>query len=288
MAARPASPASGRWSWLFGGWSPKAKPKKAPTRDAPGGDEDDEEFYTFDAYHEARASPQTLRKRSEVLVRESEHRDRAVGLAIAREHRRLGAGGRLYTVVFKGDTLGFSLVLARLPESPRSRLVVDSTTLGGACYDLVRPLDELVAINNEKLIPIEMEAFPTLVYRLQHGPRPTRLTFSMGYGRDAAFREQSRRRSSRLPPGLPVSPGHQPRAGAFDSPEKVPPPPATPPPPPPPPRSFASAGIQTSSAAGAAASTCPQESGAILGDGLCQWDIDRAGDGEVLSAAEEV
>jgi len=378
MAAKPASPASGRWSWLFGGWSPKTKPKKAPTRDAPGVDEDDEEFYTFDAYHEARASPQTLRKRrsqqpvsnpcalvaasarpraltpvSEVLVRESEHRDRAVGLAIAREHRRLGAGGRLYTVVFKGDTLGFSLVLARLPESPRSRLVVDATTLGGACYDLVRPLDELVAINNEKLIPIEMEAFPTLVYRLQHGPRPTRLTFSMGYGRDAAFREQSRRRSSRLPPGLPVSPGHQPRAEAFDSPEKVPPPPATPPatppPPPPPPRSFASAGIQTSSAAGAAASTstaellvdlrepvtpvdlraapaaprpapprvvdddaagdcgcmgdmgdmalspfalepcsCPQESGAILGDGLCQWDIDRAGDGEVLSAAEEV
>ena len=34
--------------------------------------------------------------------------------------------------------------------------------------------------------------------------------------------------------------------------------------------------------------SCPQESGAILGDGLCQWDIDRAGDGEVLSAAEEV
>ncbi|KAH8062685.1 PGAP1-like protein [Aureococcus anophagefferens] len=239
----------------------------------------------------ARSSPRrcdAAPRRGEVLVA-SEHRDRAVGLAIAREHRRLGAGGRLFTVVFKGDTLGFSLVLARLPESPRSRLVVDSTTLGGACYDLVRPLDELVAINNEKLIPIEMEAFPTLVYRLQHGPRPTRLTFSMGYGRDAAFREQSRRRSSRLPPGLPASPGHQPRAEAFDSPEKVPPP-ATPPPPPPPPppRSFASAGIQTSSAAGAAASTCPQESGAILGDGLCQWDIDRAGDGEVLSAAEEV
>ena len=100
MAAKPASPASGRWSWLFGGWSPKTKPKKAPTRDAPGVDEDDEEFYTFDAYHEARASPQTLRKRrsqqpvsnpcalvaasarpraltpvSEVLVRESDVRE---------------------------------------------------------------------------------------------------------------------------------------------------------------------------------------------------------------------
>ena len=257
--------------------------------------------------------PRALTPVSEVVVRENEHRDRAVGEAVAREHRRLEAAGRLYTVVFRGDRLGFSLVLARLSDSARSRLVVDATAETGACYALVRPLDELVAINGDKLIPIEMEAFPTLVYRLQHTARPLHLTFARGYGRDAAFREQVRRRSVRLEAALPSTPGPQPRAAGDWSPS--------------PDKTRAEMAIQTSTShvdlrdadAGAVrrvradsddgydcaaascfagfdwgaplaepCSACTPEGVLLLSDGLCQWDIDHAGEGEVFTRAEAV
>ena len=366
--ARPTSPRGGSFlQWVWPRWSSPRGARKG-AREAPEPEEAEEEedsfeeFYTFDQHMSKAAAPRkdpcanpcalvlseptrprALTPVSEVLVRENLHRDRAVGAAIAREHRRLGEHGRLYTVIFKAPKLGFSLVLARLPESPRSRLVVDSTQSDGACYHLVRPLDELVAINNEKLIPLEMEAFPTLVYRLQHTARPMRLTFALGWGRDAAFREQARRRSVHpgQPASLPDSPGHQPRAEGFHySPERVAP------------KAFATAEVQTSqhhlgvdaattgldglgidaatdqlmidlrrpreapskvagdpqaprvvvdddafdcgcmagdlSPFGLEPCSCEVDGERLLGDGLCQWDIDRAGDGEVLTAPEAV
>lgn len=269
----------------------------------------------------AASSPQTrpraLTPVSEVVVRENEHRDRAVGYAVAREHERLAKSGRLYTVAFRGERLGLSLVLARLSDSARSRLVVDATSADGACYRHVRPLDELVAINGEKLIPIEMEAFPTLIYRLQHAARPVRLTFARGYGRDAAFREQTRRRSIKLVASLPSGPGPQPRAAGDWSPAATPTSSPTISP-------TATASMQTSTShvdlrepdAGRRAarvvvleivdcgcfagflgdfgapysepcSACTPD-GPLFSDGLCQWDIDQSGEGEVYTRPERV
>ena len=71
---------------------------------------------------------------------------------------------------------------------------VDETFEHCPGWDVLRPHDELIAVNGDLLIEIDAEAFATLVARLRAIPRPLRLTFAKGAGRERAFAAQQRAR----------------------------------------------------------------------------------------------
>ena len=131
---------------------------------------------------------------SQTIFHEMCRYDACVGRAVAENYARLTTDGRLFELVFRERKLGFTVVLARLANSPRTRLVVDETFETCPAFHLLMPTDELIAINGSLLIPIDMEAFPALVSQLQHIDRPLRLTFAKTVGRTRAFQKQQRQR----------------------------------------------------------------------------------------------
>mmetsp|Transcript_36155 Transcript_36155/g.115790 ORF Transcript_36155/g.115790 Transcript_36155/m.115790 type:complete len:512 (-) Transcript_36155:509-2044(-) len=122
--------------------------------------------------------------------------DESVGKAISENYARLMEGGKLFELVFRDRKLGFTVVLARLKNSPRPRLLVEETFETCPAFNLLMPTDELIAINGSLLIPIDMEAFPALVAQLQQIERPLRLTFAKTDNRARAFRRQELRRTA--------------------------------------------------------------------------------------------
>mmetsp|Transcript_20809 Transcript_20809/g.64310 ORF Transcript_20809/g.64310 Transcript_20809/m.64310 type:complete len:585 (+) Transcript_20809:174-1928(+) len=122
--------------------------------------------------------------------------DEEVGKAVSENYASLAREGKLFELVFNDRKLGFTVVLARLANSPRPRLLVEETFVTSPAFHVLMPTDELVAINGSLLIPIDMEAFPALVSQLQHIDRPLRLTFAKTAGRHPAFRKQQTRRDS--------------------------------------------------------------------------------------------
>ncbi|KAJ8599997.1 hypothetical protein CTAYLR_001832 [Chrysophaeum taylorii] len=140
------------------------------------------------------ARKRALSPMSSVILYEMLRHDKSVGKAVVEQYEKLRVGGRLFDVTFPEERLGLTLVLARLSYSPRARLLVDETFPSCPGWDRLRPLDELIAINGSLLIPIDMEAFPSLVANLANLARPLELTFAKTPGRALAFRKQQQRR----------------------------------------------------------------------------------------------
>ncbi|KAJ8611419.1 hypothetical protein CTAYLR_009011 [Chrysophaeum taylorii] len=137
---------------------------------------------------------------SKRVAAENVLRDAKIGEAYAARRDALDKAGKLFDVVFEAPgQLGFKILLARSKRSTRRRVLVDETFDSCVAYDILRPRDEIVAIDGDLLIEMDPEAFSELVTRLRT-KRPLELTFAKGAGRDEAFKDQcdQRRRASRL------------------------------------------------------------------------------------------
>ena len=124
-------------------------------------------------------------------------RDQCIGEAYAERRAELESAGKLYELEFdEPGPLGFKILLARGEASSRRRVIVDETFEYSPSFAILRPNDELVAIEGDLLIEMDPEAFGELVRRLR-SIRPLRLTFARGDGRDAAFQRQTCRRQQK-------------------------------------------------------------------------------------------
>ena len=121
---------------------------------------------------------------------ENLNRDQFIGEAYALRREELEKGGKLYDVDFtQSGPLGFKILLARGAKSTRRRVIVDETFEYCEAYHLLRPNDEIIAVQGDLLIEMDPEAFGELVRRLR-SLRPLRLTFAKGDGRQEAFQRQ--------------------------------------------------------------------------------------------------
>lgn len=127
---------------------------------------------------------------SKRVATENLARDARIGEAYAARREQLKKAGKLFEVIFdKEGPLGFKILLARGQRSTRRRVVVDATFETCIAFNVIRPRDEIVAVDGDLLIEMDPEAFAELVRRLRN-KRPLALTFAKGEGRDKAFREQ--------------------------------------------------------------------------------------------------
>ena len=66
--------------------------------------------------------------------------------------------GLVFDVEFPERSLGLRVALARYGESGRRFVVVDSTERGSACFESVKPGDELCAVNGAAVVDPDEES----------------------------------------------------------------------------------------------------------------------------------
>uniref|UniRef100_A0A7S3K1N0 PDZ domain-containing protein n=1 Tax=Aureoumbra lagunensis TaxID=44058 RepID=A0A7S3K1N0_9STRA len=94
-----------------------------------------------------------------------------------------------------GNRLGFSILVARYGSEGRMFLEVEETHPHCACYpSILKPTDELIAINDELIVDPSEENFQAIKQKIISAPRPLKLTFIQGENRDEAFQAQEARR----------------------------------------------------------------------------------------------
>lgn len=90
---------------------------------------------------------------------------------------------------------------------------VDATRPGCDLYpDLLKPHDELVAVDDELVVSADTRKFQEVLHRLLTAPRPIKLTFIEGEGRDLAFQNQERQRRLAAKSKSPKKPDPPPEA----------------------------------------------------------------------------
>ena len=113
--------------------------------------------------------------------------------------RRCGAGVSSSTSSFRNGVSGWRVALAKYGESGR-RVVVDSTERGSACFDGVKPGDELAAVNGAAVVDPDEESIETPKSASANAPRPLVITFIEGEDRDTLFAAQEAQRAARRDP----------------------------------------------------------------------------------------
>lgn len=126
---------------------------------------------------------------SKAVAEENQHRDARILAAYEQRRDKLLASGKLYTVFFECGQLGFKILLARGTRSTRRRVLVDATFETCTAYDVMRPHDEIVAVDDDLLIEIDPEAFADLVKKLRT-KRPLQITLAKADDREQAFNTQ--------------------------------------------------------------------------------------------------
>lgn len=142
---------------------------------------------------EARASSGGVRRRGSLgkLLAKEEH-DAALRHALYSKLQSLDSS---FSHHFTETVLGFSLALARYGDEGRYFLQVDATRPGCDLYpDVLKPHDELVAVNDTLVVSADLRRFQEVLQLLMSAPRPLKLTFVEGEGRDLAFQCQERQR----------------------------------------------------------------------------------------------
>ena len=95
----------------------------------------------------------------------------AVAASMAYQRRRaavqdhvaaMRSRGLVFDVEFPERSLGLRVALARYGESGRRFVVVDSTERGSACFESVKPGDELAAVNGAAVVDPDEESIETL------------------------------------------------------------------------------------------------------------------------------
>ena len=97
------------------------------------------------------------------------------------------------------------MALARYGESGRRFVVVDSTERGSACFESVKPGDELCAVNGAAGVDPDEESIETLKSAIANAPRPLVITFIEGEDRDTLVAAQEAQRG-----GTSSRPRHKP------------------------------------------------------------------------------
>lgn len=127
---------------------------------------------------------------SKAVAEENVRRDARISAAYKQRRDKLLESGKLYTVKFADPGhLGFKILLARGTRSTRRRVLVDATFESCIAYDLMRPHDEIVAVDDDLLIEMDPEAFAALVKKLRT-KRPLELTLAKADDREHAFNTQ--------------------------------------------------------------------------------------------------
>lgn len=102
-----------------------------------------------------------------------------------------------HTFTERGD-LGFSVSLGRSRTTSRIMVLVKETRPDCSIFDILRPSDELVAINGDYFVPTRLIAdFKYLENLLARGARPIELVFVHGERRGSAFAAQEADRKRR-------------------------------------------------------------------------------------------
>ena len=104
--------------------------------------------------------------------------------------------GLVFDVEFPERSLGVRVALAKYGESGRRFVVVDSTERGSACFESVKPGDELCAVNGAAVVDPDEESIETLKSAIANAPRPLVITFIEGEDRDTLFAAQEAQRLS--------------------------------------------------------------------------------------------
>jgi hypothetical protein len=106
------------------------------------------------------------------------------------------ARGLVFDVEFPERSLGLRVALARYGADGRRFVVVDSTERGSACFENVKPGDELVSVNGAAVVDPDEESIETLKSAIAHAPRPLVITFVEGEDRDMLFAAQEAQRGA--------------------------------------------------------------------------------------------
>ena len=141
----------------------------------------------------AESTPRTAQRRGSLgtLLAREEH-DAALRHALFSKLQTVDGS---FSHHFEEKTLGFSLSMARYGDQGRFFLQVDATRPTCHLYpDVLKPHDELVAINDVLIVSADTGRFQEVLHLLTTTPRPVKLTFIEGEGRDLAFQQQERER----------------------------------------------------------------------------------------------
>mmetsp|Transcript_10936 Transcript_10936/g.15113 ORF Transcript_10936/g.15113 Transcript_10936/m.15113 type:complete len:349 (+) Transcript_10936:3-1049(+) len=96
---------------------------------------------------------------------------------------------------FVEERLGFAILVARYGTEGRKFIQVEETFPHCECYpEILKPTDELIAINDELIVDPSEENFQAIKQKIISAPRPLKLTFIQGENRDEAFQAQEARR----------------------------------------------------------------------------------------------
>ena len=126
--------------------------------------------------------------------------------------------GLVFDVEFPERSLGLRVALAKYGESGRRFVVVDSTERGSACFESVKPGDELCAVNGAAVVDPDEESIETLKSAIANAPRPLVITFIEGEDRDHLFAAQEAQRGS-APSRRKAPPATKKRADIYSAPK---------------------------------------------------------------------
>ena len=158
----------------------------------------------------AKAVTQMKRRSSLGRLLDKEEHEAALRHALYSKLRTLDSS---FSHKFEDQKLGFSIALARYGDEGRFFLQVDATRPGCDLYpDLLKPHDELVAVDDELVVSADTRKFQEVLHRLLTAPRPIKLTFIEGEGRDLAFQNQERQRRLAAKSKSPKKPDPPPEA----------------------------------------------------------------------------
>lgn len=131
-----------------------------------------------------KASKSTLKMEYKQRVRE-----------LLREHiETMAEAGIVFHHTFCEQRLGLSVALARYGEEGREFVSVEETNPCCELYSLLKPTDELIAVNGKIILEPTKDRFDDLRIAIKSAPRPIELTFIQGERREEAFNEQEERR----------------------------------------------------------------------------------------------
>ena len=125
--------------------------------------------------------------------------------------------GLVFDVEFPERSLGLRVALAKYGESGRRFVVVDSTERGSACFESVKPGDELCAVNGAAVVDPDEESIETLKSAIANAPRPLVITFIEGEDRDTLFAAQEAQRGTAARPRK-APPATKKRADIYSAP----------------------------------------------------------------------
>ena len=126
--------------------------------------------------------------------------------------------GLVFDVEFPERSLGLRVALAKYGESGRRFVVVDSTERGSACFESVKPGDELCAVNGAAVVDPDEESIETLKSAIANAPRPLVITFIEGEDRDHLFAAQEAQRGGASSRPRSKPPATKKRADIYSAP----------------------------------------------------------------------